>query len=60
MKNLNIEHMRAYANGALDGYNCGSDNNPYDREEKPEQAQAYKMGYDFGVTMYCQDNEMEV
>jgi hypothetical protein len=49
--------MRAYANGALDGYNTGSENNPYDPEEKPQEHQAYKLGYDYGVAMYCQDNE---
>ena len=54
---MNIKHMRAYANGALDGYNTGSENNPYDPEEKPEENQAYKLGYDYGVAMYCQDNE---
>lgn len=54
---MNHSHMRAYANGALDGYNTGSENNPYDPEEKPEENQSYKLGYDYGVAMYCQDNE---
>lgn len=55
---MNYQHMRAYANGALDGYNTGSENNPYDPEEKPQEHQAYKLGYDYGVAMYCQDNEV--
>jgi len=54
---MNIQHMRAYGNGALDGYNTGSENNPYDPEENPEENQAYKLGYQYGVAMYCQDNE---
>jgi hypothetical protein len=54
---MNIAHMKAYAHGSLDGYNCGSDNNPYDPEEKPEENQAYKLGYDYGVFLYCQDME---
>jgi hypothetical protein len=56
---MNIQHMRAYGNGALDGYNTGAENNPYDPEEKPEENQAYKLGYDYGVAMYCQDMEGE-
>ena len=51
-----LEYARAYANGALDGYNTGNENNPYDSEEKPEQHSAYRIGYDYGVTLYCQDN----
>jgi hypothetical protein len=49
--------MRAYGNGALDGYNCGSNNNPYDPADEGERHQAYELGYDYGVAMYCQDNE---
>jgi hypothetical protein len=54
---MNHQQMRAYGNGALDGYNTGSENNPYGPEEKPEENQAYKLGYDYGVAMYCQDIE---
>jgi hypothetical protein len=54
---MNYSHMRAYANGALDGYNTGSENNPYAPEEKPQENQAYKLGYDYGVFLYCQDME---
>lgn len=52
---MNIQHMRAYGNGALDGYNCGSNNNPYDPANENGQHQAYELGYDYGVAMYCQD-----
>ena len=48
---------KAYANGALDGYNTGSENNPYDPAEKPDEFLAYKYGYDYGVFLYCQDME---
>jgi len=54
---MNYSHMRAYANGALDGYNCGTNNNPYTPEEKPQEHQAYELGYDYGVFLYCQDME---
>ena len=54
---MNYANCRAYANGALDGYNTGSENNPYCPEEKPEENQAYKAGYQYGVTLYCQDIE---
>jgi hypothetical protein len=59
MRTLEIEICRAYANGALDGYNTGTDNNTYDPEEKPAEHRAYRMGYDYGVTMYCQNIEGE-
>jgi hypothetical protein len=48
---------KAYAHGALDGYNTGTDNNPYNGEENPAEHQAYRQGYDYGVFLYCQDNE---
>lgn len=54
---MNNSVLKAYANGALDGYNTGTDNNPYDSQEKPQENQAYKLGYDYGVAMYCQDME---
>ena len=47
---------RAYADGALDGYNCGVENNPYDTEEN---RYAYRCGYEYGVHLYCQDNHPE-
>ena len=49
--------LKAYANGSLDGYNTGSENNPYCPQEKPQENQAYKLGYQYGVALYCQDNE---
>ena len=51
-----LAYAKAYANGALDGYNTGSENNPYGAEEKPQQHHAYRIGYDYGVALYCQDN----
>ena len=53
---MNHRHMRAYGNGALDGYNTGMNVNPYDPAEQGEEHQAYELGYDYGVAMYCQDN----
>ena len=49
------KHMRAYGNGALDGYHTGMNVNPYDPAEQGEEHQAYELGYDYGVAMYCQD-----
>ena len=49
----NEMEARAYANGALDGYNTGNDCNPYEAENLRI---AYARGYKYGVTMYCQDN----
>lgn len=46
---------RAYANGALDGYNTGSENNPYDPATRSEEYLAYKLGYDYGVALFAQD-----
>ena len=46
---------RAYANGALDGYNTGSENNPYDPYFFSEEYLAYTLGYDYGVTLFAQD-----
>jgi hypothetical protein len=47
---------RAYANGALDAYNSGTDTNPYDGETEALRHQAYAEGYDYGIFLYCQDN----
>jgi hypothetical protein len=48
---------RAYANGALDGYNEGSNKNPYDNEEEPLLYYVYEAGYAYGVALYCHDQE---
>lgn len=53
---MNHKQMRAYGNGALDGYNKGSENNPHDPETSPDEHQAYKLGYDYGVALYCVEN----
>lgn len=50
------KYAMAYANGALDGYNTGHENNPYDFDEMPDQHNAYKIGYEYGIALYCQDN----
>lgn len=56
MNDFNFEHMRAYANGALDGYNTGNENNPYVTDELRF---CYSEGYQYGVALYCQDNHPE-
>lgn len=54
------QQMRAYGNGVLDGYNTGSENNPYDPELSPKERHAYRIGYDYGVALFCQDKEVGV
>jgi hypothetical protein len=46
---------KAYANGAIEGYNVGVYSNPYNPTNEAEQHQAYKEGYDYGVFLYTQD-----
>jgi len=50
-------YARAYANGSLDAYNYGIENNPYDGETEALNHQAYAEGYDYGIFLYCQDNQ---
>lgn len=52
-----MEKYKAYAHGALDGFNSGEYSNPYG-QEKPEQQLAYKQGYDYGIFLYTQENEV--
>jgi hypothetical protein len=52
-----MEKFKAYAHGALDGFNSGEYSNPYG-QEKPEQQLAYKQGYDYGIFLYTQENEV--
>ncbi len=47
---------KAYAHGALDAYNCGEYNNPYDKREKQDEYQAYRNGYFYGFFLYTRDN----
>lgn len=58
MKTLDNKYstFRAYAHGTLDGYTTGYETNPHDPEENPEEHQAYKLGYDYGVFLYCEEN----
>jgi len=57
MKTLDLETCRAYANGALDGYNTGRESNFYDPQLKSAEHHAYRAGYDYGVALYCQEEE---
>lgn len=50
-------YARAYANGSLDAYNCGEYTNPYDGKTEAHWHLAYKQGYDYGIFLYCQDNQ---
>ena len=56
MDQFNFQHMTAYANGALDGYNTGEENNPY---EDDALRHCYTCGYEYGVHLYCQDKHPE-
>ena len=58
MNDRDLNHYaRAYSQGVLDGYNEGIYNNPFDG--KPQQHRAYRLGYDYGVTLYCEELEKE-
>ena len=46
--------MHAYANGALDGYNCSENNNPYDAGSP--QLLSYNLGNAYGVMLEKQDS----
>ncbi len=50
-------YARAYAHGLLDAYNSGSENNQYCGETESEHRAAYAEGYDYGIFLYCQDNQ---
>jgi hypothetical protein len=51
-----IQEHYAFANGALDAYNTGYENNQYTDDALKL---AYKQGYDYGIALYCQDNGHE-
>ena len=55
LKRVKMKTKKSYANGALNGYNCGVYSNPYEPSTEAEQHQAYKEGYDYGVFLYTQD-----
>ncbi len=57
MQKIDFLMARAYANGALDGYNTGKNANPYDNEENGFLYFVYESGYQYGVALYCFDNE---
>ena len=54
MKNETANLMIAHSYGALDGYESGQ---PLTRYTDNPRQEAYKLGYDFGVALYCQDLE---
>ena len=54
MDNCDIGVMRAYGNGALDGYNQCESNNPYTKDT--DKNEAYNLGFEYGETLYIQDN----
>lgn len=49
-----IAYAQAYAHGALDGYNTGTEDNTY---EEPTLRSAYAHGYEYGVFLYCEELE---
>lgn len=50
------EYAKIFSHGVLDGYITGNENNLHDPHEKPEQHNAYKKGFNYGITLYCEDN----
>ena len=52
---MNTRELKAYANGAIDAYSEGIFLDTY--VNYPELRQAYKMGYDYGIALYCQHND---
>ncbi len=64
MQKIDFLTARAYANGALDGYNTGKNANPYTHNANPYDDEengflyfVYESGYQYGVALYCFDNE---
>lgn len=49
-----IAYAQAYAHGALDGYNTGTEDNTY---EDSTLRSAYNHGYEYGVFLYCEELE---
>ena len=49
-----IEYAKAYSHGVLDGYNKGTEDNPY---EDSALRSAYSHGYEYGVFLYCEELE---
>jgi hypothetical protein len=56
------ERSIGYCQGFVDGYSIGVKNNPYDNQDtefaKYHHLQ-YKLGYDAGVAVYCQEKHPE-
>ena len=52
---MNTKELNAYADGAIDAYSEGIFLDTY--VNNPELRQAYKMGYDYGIALFCQHNE---
>jgi hypothetical protein len=54
MNNRDFDEMQAYARGAIDGYNEGTEDNFY---EAHNLRYAYAKGYEYGVFLYCEEIE---
>lgn len=54
---MKMNELTAYANGAIAGYTTGTEENPYDPETHATEHRLYRYGYDYGVALYCQENE---
>ena len=49
----------AYARGYYDARSEGIEINPYPSESLADMHQAYREGYDCGISDYCRDNHPE-
>ncbi len=55
------EPSYAYIRGVLDAYNKGSyDYEAVKKMNSPNAGSDYKAGYDKGMTIYCDDNDLDV
>ncbi len=53
---MKVSELQAYADGAIEGYSKGTDNNPYDPETHSAERHMYQRGYDYGVARYCDED----
>lgn len=54
---MKATELMAYANGAIDGFTKGTEHNFYDPETHAAEHNLYRLGYDYGVALYCQELE---
>jgi hypothetical protein len=60
MNPVHIPLCYAFARGYWDGRSEGVENNPYDGgKDDAQMHQAYKYGYDWGVSDYCTEAHPE-